>query len=105
MGLNNLSVQLAIVGDGAGALAAIREAVEIRRRLVQHNPTPRFACDLAVSLHNLSLRLGEAGDLAGALRAIREAVDILRRLAQVDPTRFAPALEKSLEVLKGLEQN
>jgi hypothetical protein len=104
MGLNNLSVQLAFVGDGEAALAAIREAVEIRRQLAQDNPN-RFAPDLAVSLENLALRLSDAGNGAGALGAICEAVEICRRLAQDDATRFAPALEATLKILHLLEQN
>jgi hypothetical protein len=87
--LNSLSNRLSDAGDGAGALAAIREAVEIRRRLAQDNPA-RFAPNLAVSLNNLSVRLSDAGDGAGALAAVREAVEIRRRLAQDNPVRFAP---------------
>ena len=52
--LNNLSNRLRDAGDGAGALAAIREAVEIRRRLAQNNPA-RFASDLERSLKILDL--------------------------------------------------
>ncbi len=96
--LNNLSNHLSEAGDGAGALAAIREAVEIRRRLAQETPA-RFAPDLATSLNNLSLRLSDAGDGAGALAAIREAADIYRRLAQETPARFAPDLAMSLNNL------
>jgi len=73
--LTNLSVRLSDAGDAAGALAAIREAVQIRHRLAQDNPA-RFAPDLAGSLNNLSNRLSDAGDGAGAFAAIREAVDI-----------------------------
>ena len=49
MSLNNLSNRLSDAGDGAGALAAIREAVEIRRQLAQDNPA-RFAPALERSL-------------------------------------------------------
>ena len=47
--LNSLSNCLRDAGDGAGVLAAIREAVEIRRRLVQDNPA-RFAAAFERSL-------------------------------------------------------
>ena len=100
--LNSLSNCLRDAGDGAGALAAIREAVETYRRLAQDNPE-RFAPDLALSLNNLSLRLSDAGDGAGALAAIREAVEIRRGLAQDNPARFASALETSLAILSRLE--
>ncbi len=96
--LNNLSVHLSDAGDNAGALAAIREVVEIRRRLAQENAA-RFAPDLALSLNNLSLRLSDAGDNAGALAAIREAVETYRRLARENAARFAPDLAMSLNNL------
>ena len=96
--LNNLSVHLNDAGDGAGALAAIREAADIRRRLVQGNPA-RFEPDLAGSLNNLSNRLSDAGDGVGALTAIREGADIYRRLAQANPARFEPDLAMSLNNL------
>ncbi len=54
--LNNLSVRLGDVGDRRGALDAIKEAVEIRRRLAAANPAA-FEPDLATSLNNLSGRL------------------------------------------------
>jgi len=100
--LTNLSNRLSDAGDTAGALAAIREAVEIRRRLAQENAA-RFAADLALSLNNLSLRLSAAGDNAGALAAIREAVEIYRRLAQENAARYGTALKRSLAVLRRLE--
>ncbi|MBF0372545.1 MAG: tetratricopeptide repeat protein, partial [Alphaproteobacteria bacterium] len=78
--LNNRSVYLGDAGDGVGALAAIGEAVAIRRRLAAGNAA-RFEPDLASSLHNLSNELSASGDGAGALAAIGEAVAIRRRLA------------------------
>ncbi|HSU04967.1 MAG TPA: tetratricopeptide repeat protein, partial [Acetobacteraceae bacterium] len=96
--LNNLSVHLSDAGDAAGALAAIREAVETYRRLAQENAA-RFVPDLATSLNNLSLRLSDAGDAAGALAAICEAVEIRRRLAGENAARFAPDLATSLNNL------
>jgi hypothetical protein len=52
--LNNLSVHLSDAGDGAGALAAIREAAEIYGRLAKANPA-RFAVVLEHTLRNLDL--------------------------------------------------
>jgi hypothetical protein len=96
--LNNLSNRLSDAGDGAGALVAIRKAVDAYLGLAKDNPA-QFAPDLAASLNNLSLRLGDAGDGAGALAAIREAVGTHRRLAQDNPARFAPDLARSLNNL------
>ena len=75
--LNALSLCLSDAGDYTAALAAIREAERIYRRLAQDNPA-RFDPDLALSLNNLSNNLARAGDDANALLAIREAVDIRR---------------------------
>jgi hypothetical protein len=96
--LNNLSSRLHEAGDGVGALEAIREAVEIRRRLAEDDPA-RFAADLALSLNNLSNRLSDAGDGANALTAICEAVNIQRPLAQDTAARFAADLARSLNNL------
>ncbi|MGH3625764.1 MAG: hypothetical protein ACRDQ5_28990, partial [Sciscionella sp.] len=51
--LNTLAVRQGEVGDRAGALDSITEAVTIRRALVQINPTA-FLPDLAMSLNNLA---------------------------------------------------
>ena len=51
--LNTLSKRLSDAGDGAGALAAIREAVNTYRRLAQDNPA-RFAPDLALEFRGES---------------------------------------------------
>jgi hypothetical protein len=96
--LNNLSNHLGKSGDLPGALEAIREAVEIRRRLATTNPA-RYEPDLARSLNNLSNRLGESGDRQGALGAIRESVEIRRRLATSNPARYEPDLAGSLNNL------
>jgi hypothetical protein len=96
--LNNLSNHLSNAGNTVGALAAIREAVDTYRQLVQDDPS-RLAPDLALSLNNLSTRLSDSGDGAGALAAIREAVDIYRRLARDNLARFAPDLASSLNNL------
>ncbi|NIV15064.1 MAG: hypothetical protein GWN62_28585, partial [Aliifodinibius sp.] len=49
----------------AGALDAIKEAVDIGRKLSEASPQ-RYLPDLASSLNNLSDRLSAVGDTAGA---------------------------------------
>jgi hypothetical protein len=93
--LGNLSNGLYDAGDGAAALAASRDAVELYRRLTQLNPA-RFDPDLARSLNYLSHRLSDAGDSTAALAASREAEEIRRRLADENPARFNPDLASSL---------
>ncbi|MEU9609010.1 tetratricopeptide repeat protein, partial [Streptomyces sp. NPDC048057] len=66
--LNNLSNRLGEVGRRAEGLAAIEEAVRIRRTLVEADPDA-YLPDLAMSLNNLSVRLGEVGRRAEALAA------------------------------------
>ena len=82
-------IRLSDAGDGRGALDAIREAVDIRRKLAGADPA-RFNPDLAGSLNNLSVHLSDAGDGPGALDAIREAVDIRRKLAEPTPRASTP---------------
>ena len=96
--LNNLSNDLYFAGDSEGALRAIQEAVEIRRRLAATNPA-RFESYLATSLNNMSSCLSATGDTPGALNAIQEAVEIYRRLATANPARFDPDLAMSLNNL------
>jgi hypothetical protein len=78
---------------------AIREAVDIRRRLATADPA-RFEPDLAQSLQALSTRLSDTGDRAESLMAIRETVDVYRRLATADPGRFEPDLAQSLVITR-----
>ncbi len=93
--LNNLAVRYGEVGDRAGALAAIDEAVTIRRGLAEQNPAA-FTPDLAGSLNNQANRRSEVGDRAGALAAIDEAVSLYRGLAEQNPAAFTPDLAGSL---------
>ena len=79
MSLNNLSIYLRDSGPLEDALAASREAVEIRRRRAQEHPA-LFAHDLTRSLANLSNLLRSAGDTAGAQIAIAEATNVAQSL-------------------------
>ena len=93
--LNDYAVRLGEVGDRAGALTAIDEAVTIHRRLAEANPGA-FLPDLAGSLNNQAAMRSEVGDRAGALTAIDEAVTHYRRLAEANPGAFLPNLAMSL---------
>ena len=93
--LNNLSSDLTEAGNREGALTAIRESVEIRRRLSSANPA-RYEPVLASSLNNLSGHLSKTGDREGALAAIREAVELYRRWSSAIPARYEPELASSL---------
>jgi tetratricopeptide (TPR) repeat protein len=93
--LNNLAVLLGGLGRREDALAAIEEAVTIRRTLAQARPDA-FLPDLAMSLNNQSNRLSDLGRREDALAAIEEAVTIRRTLAQARPDAFLPDLAMSL---------
>jgi HEPN domain-containing protein len=96
--LNNLAYRCSTLGQKDGALAAIREAVEIRRNLAQRHPDA-FLPALALSLNNLANSLSEHGRKDEALAHAQEAVEIRRALAQRHPDAFLPALAMSLNNL------
>jgi tetratricopeptide (TPR) repeat protein len=98
MSLNNLANRLSDLGEREAALAAAREAVDIRRGLAAQRPDA-FRPDLAGSLNNLAAMLRDLGEREAALAAAREAVDIRRGLAVQRPDAFRPALALSLWVL------
>jgi tetratricopeptide (TPR) repeat protein len=73
MALNNLSNRLGDLGRPEEALAAVEEAVRIRRGLADVRPDA-FLPALAMALNNLSNRLGDLGRPEEALAAVEEAV-------------------------------
>jgi hypothetical protein len=96
--LNNLSIRLGETGQRGEGLAAVRESVEIRRRLTRAN-SAAYLPDLAESLNNLSVDLGDAGESEEGLASAREAVRIYRRVTKADPVAHLPELAKSLSNL------
>jgi tetratricopeptide (TPR) repeat protein len=96
--LNNLSVRLGELGRREEGLAAVEEAVAVRRRLAEARPEA-FLPALAGSLNNLSVRLGELGRREEGLAAVEEAVAAYRRLAEARPEAFLPDLARSLNNL------
>ncbi len=95
---NNLSIRLADLGRREEALAAIEEAVEIRRALAAARPDA-YRPDLAMSLNTLSLRLADLGQREEALAAVEEAAEVYRALAAARPDAFRPDLATSLNNL------
>ncbi len=96
--LNNLSNRLGDLGRREEALAAIQEAVTIRRELAAARPDA-FRPALAGSLNNLSADLGGLGRREEALAAIQEAAEVYRELAAARPDAFRPDLATSLNNL------
>jgi hypothetical protein len=66
---------LGALGRREEGLAAVEEAVGIRRRLAEARPDA-FLPDLAMSLNNLSVRLGELGRREEGLAASEQAASI-----------------------------
>ncbi len=93
--LNNQSNWLAALGQLEQALAAINEAVDIRRQLADASPGT-FLPGLAASLTNQSNRLAALGQRERALTAIDEAVAAYRQLGHADPGAFLLGLARSL---------
>lgn len=96
--LHNLSLRLGEVGRHKEGLAAIQEAVRIRRALAEEDPVT-FLPDLAMSLNSLFARLMGVGGHEEALAAIQEAVRIRRAFAEEDPDAFLADLAMSLDNL------
>ncbi|HSV65622.1 MAG TPA: trypsin-like peptidase domain-containing protein [Mycobacteriales bacterium] len=72
MSLNNLSVRLGELGRREEGLAAVEEAVRIRRRLAEARPDA-FLPDLARSLRVQAWLLEQIGDADGAAKVTAEA--------------------------------
>jgi Flp pilus assembly protein TadD len=79
--VNDLGVNLSNLGRGEEALAAMQEAVDIRRRLVETR-SDAFLPDLATSVSNLGICLSDLGRRDEARAATQEAGNIRRRLGQ-----------------------
>gem|GEM_PF-6467156 len=98
--LGNLSNCRSGMGDRAGALSAIEEAVGVFRELAAELPAT-YRPDVAMSLNNLSNCRSGMGDRAGALSAVEEAVGVFRELAAELPATYRPDLAMSLNNLSG----
>jgi hypothetical protein len=93
--LLNLSIDYYRDGNSGSALAAARQALEIRKKLAHAKPE-RFEPDLAVSLGNCASHLSAQGLDDEALAAARQALEIHKKLARAKPERFEPDLATSL---------
>jgi tetratricopeptide (TPR) repeat protein len=98
MSLNNLSNQLSDVGDTAGALDAIKEAVEIRRKLSEASPK-RYLPDLAMGTYGTTLL--KLKDYSKAEEIFAEGVNLIQPFAEKFPNspyeKLYNALKSDLE--------
>ena len=81
---NTLAIRLSEAGERGEALETAREAVRLRRSLVEESPAA-YTPDLAMSLSNLATFLSEAGERGEALHIFIEDFD-----------RFSPATRARL---------
>ncbi|WP_309894904.1 tetratricopeptide repeat protein [Archangium sp.] len=96
--LNNQGVRLGELGRREEALEAMREAVDIRRSLAQHN-SEAFRPDLAGSLSNLGAMFRGLGRREEALEVTHESVGLYRALVHRNFDAFRPSLAGSLNNL------
>ena len=93
-----------MLGNVSEALDAIREAVEIRRRLAASSPA-RYEPDLARSISVMSDRLEEQGQTKAAIEATGEALRLMRPYAEGYPDsehgRLFQVMQQDLERLTG----
>ncbi|GIF26821.1 lipopolysaccharide biosynthesis regulator YciM [Actinoplanes tereljensis] len=95
--LNNYAIVLSIAHRHDDALAAMREVVHRRRRIVEQQP--HLLSTLASALNNLAVRHAAVGDLPAALRSGEESVRLLEALAAARPARHEPDLALALGTL------
>jgi tetratricopeptide (TPR) repeat protein len=95
LALNDGAILLGEVGRVDEAIAAIAEAVALRRQLAEAGTDIAIA-DVGMSLTNQANLLSSAGHDEEALIAIDEAVPIYRRVARSTPAEFLPVLIVSL---------
>jgi hypothetical protein len=93
--LNNQAVHVNRIGDHRKALDLVDGAIDLRRRLADHNPDT-YLPDLASSLNNRANILDDLGLDEAAAPAIAETVEIYRRLADQRPEAYEPDLAMAL---------
>jgi tetratricopeptide (TPR) repeat protein len=86
--LRRLAIALTRAGMYQQALAPAQEAVDLKRRLAQANPS-LHRYNLASALEDLAIILSNLGRPEEALAATQEAMEIRQRLVHVDPVAQA----------------
>lgn len=89
-------------GDSAGALEAVREAVQVRRAALSSQASARDR--MAAALEQYGGTLVAEGRVAEAISAFGEAVHLLRGLDAVEPSWFRSDLVRVLVALADAEE-
>ncbi|WP_406062929.1 hypothetical protein [Micromonospora sp. NBC_00860] len=98
--LTNLAVIEAHLGRGTEALATVRDAERIWRRLTDEEPSV-YRPELALTLNTVSLRHAELGQMNAAVTAAEESVGIFRNLVRANMVAFELDLAAVLANLSG----
>jgi tetratricopeptide (TPR) repeat protein len=94
-----MAARLAEGGRHGEALVAIREAVDIYRRLAQEDSV-QFSPLLAATLQHQGAWYAQAEQHEEARIALREAVEIYRELARANAPAYEPALAAALDSME-----
>ncbi|SCG75838.1 Tetratricopeptide repeat-containing protein [Micromonospora coxensis] len=97
--LTNLGNYRTRLGQPESALAALREATELRRQAARADSTAPRRSALANSLSSMGICLAALGRHPEAFEVTRESVQLRRRLAAEDPAAYSPGLASSLHNL------
>ncbi|KAF2781794.1 serine protease [Streptomyces sp. OM5714] len=89
--LHRYAMRLAEVDRAGAALAAIEEAIALRRELAAGGD-PGAQENLALSLNTRTGLLADNGRTLEALASAREVIECYRRLSEADPERHLPDL-------------
>ncbi|MEM7369750.1 MAG: tetratricopeptide repeat protein [Bacteroidota bacterium] len=87
MSMHYLGRGLHAQNQGADAIIAFQEALEIRRQLVEKNPS-RFKTDLALTLTSIGLACDALSRYDEALSFLEEALDIRREFSKENSQHF-----------------
>ena len=83
---HNIGNRLSDLGDKAGALVALGNALAIEQKLVDANPgVTHFQRDLVHTLASVAVKLAETGDNAGARAAFGKSLAVEQKLADAHP--------------------
>ena len=83
---------LYLQGSEYGDNAALRSAIERRRRLIELNPRERVPLDWAMTQNNLGIALGTLGERESGPARLEEAVAAFREAERKDARARAPAM-------------
>jgi hypothetical protein len=99
--MHNIGNTLRRLGRKEQALAAARDAVQVRQRLATANPAV-FEADLASSLQLLGVMLWSLGQRKPALTVATQSEQIYRKLAKANPAAFKHKHAQLRELVKKL---